>query len=608
MANYITINILKITGISVPTVTLEFGNRITIITGGSDSGKTYLFNLIGYLFGNESFKNSGIKEAKKYSTALMQFTLDNITYTIERGLFDSGFYNLYKSDIDNFSSDNLLMKLMKTNSSKKSFYSVFYKELLFSEAKVRTNNSGGTNKVNLGMILRFFNIDEITILSTNSLILSDQYSDETRNKSEFKFLITQRDDSNLSGEKPNKKAKGLLKNQVVEVIDGISKDLMFPEKGMLEIDSEMKLLDESIEYQREIISSIIDIMDDKRSLIIEITEHLDVLNKKDSYLMLVNERFKTLELCYLSDLERVNAISQAGFFLESYPNDTCNNCGEIIAEIEKYSFDDYMISCEAEYNKINNQLGELKRTIAINSVELLNVSSEITDVSAILELEKKYYTDIKNDSIDEHQNILDDLYSKREALSSELYKHKVINSLEKKSELISGDSYDPSDFDSLSPDEVKSISDKMQLMLNDIMFNNRNDNVVSFNFESYDFIVNEKERGLYGKGTRAVIYACFVISLAYTLQNKKLPFPGVVILDSPLVTHYDKKRKISISEINPITLTDSFYHHVIEHGYNFQIIIIENKGPSFSVNNDHDVKIIDLNDNGSSGLFPDGLV
>lgn len=148
----------------------------------------------------------------------------------------------------------------------------------------------------------------------------------------------------------------------------------------------------------------------------------------------------------------------------------------------------------------------------------------------------------------------------------------------------------------------------MQLMLNDIMFNNRNDNVVSFNFESYDFIVNEKERGLYGKGTRAVIYACFVISLAYTLQNKKLPFPGVVILDSPLVTHYDKKRKISISEINPITLTDSFYHHVIEHGYNFQIIIIENKGPSFSVNNDHDVKIIDLNDNGSSGLFPDGLV
>ncbi|EER1562873.1 TPA: hypothetical protein ACV7XY_004057, partial [Escherichia coli] len=56
-------------------------------------------------------------------------------------------------------------------------------------------------------VFEFFCIDELRVLTEKSLILSDIPSEETKRKSEFKFLLTQRDDTNSLAEKPNKKAR-----------------------------------------------------------------------------------------------------------------------------------------------------------------------------------------------------------------------------------------------------------------------------------------------------------------------------------------------------------------------------------------------------------------
>ncbi|EOS2170303.1 hypothetical protein EK614_RS27100, partial [Escherichia coli] len=62
-------------------------------------------------------------------------------------------------------------------------------------------------KFNLNNVFEFFCIDELRVLTEKSLILSDIPSEETKRKSEFKFLLTQRDDTNSLAEKPNKKAR-----------------------------------------------------------------------------------------------------------------------------------------------------------------------------------------------------------------------------------------------------------------------------------------------------------------------------------------------------------------------------------------------------------------
>ncbi|EOO7701675.1 hypothetical protein DXL03_RS25125, partial [Escherichia coli] len=72
---------------------------------------------------------------------------------------------------------------------------------------VRTNLSNTLHKFNLNNVFEFFCIDELRVLTEKSLILSDIPSEETKRKSEFKFLLTQRDDTNSLAEKPNKKAR-----------------------------------------------------------------------------------------------------------------------------------------------------------------------------------------------------------------------------------------------------------------------------------------------------------------------------------------------------------------------------------------------------------------
>lgn len=51
-------------------------------------------------------------------------------------------------------------------------------------------------------------------------------------------------------------------------------------------------------------------------------------------------------------------------------------------------------------------------------------------------------------------------------------------------------------------------------------------------------------------------------------------------------------------------MTDAFYQYLIDTELNVQVILIENKGPSFAVKNDDYVKLIDLNYEGSTGIFP----
>ncbi|EOR9790162.1 hypothetical protein FE010_RS27140, partial [Escherichia coli] len=67
--------------------------------------------------------------------------------------------------------------------------------------------SNTLHKFNLNNVFEFFCIDELRVLTEKSLILSDIPSEETKRKSEFKFLLTQRDDTNSLAEKPNKKAR-----------------------------------------------------------------------------------------------------------------------------------------------------------------------------------------------------------------------------------------------------------------------------------------------------------------------------------------------------------------------------------------------------------------
>lgn len=608
MNHYFKIKRVAIKGSMVPPVLIEFGQKLTVITGGSDSGKTYFYNLIRYLFGDDNFENAGINEAKDYDRAYVEFSLGEKPYSIERELHNNSEYKLYSGWGDTIDSSTFIQKIVKSNNSKNSFNSIFYDKLQFKKAKVRVNKSGGVNIFNLGSVFNFFCIDEIRILTGKSLLLSEQYAEQTKSKSEFKFLLTQRDDALIGEEKPNKKAKGFLKKQVKELIEEISKGLTYPHMTLIEIHDQLINIEEQLEIVAHETDSLLENYSEKIELINDIKDEISHLQKRESYLSMLINRFSMLKECYLSDLQRIDSISQAAFFLDNFVEELCDNCGHTINKSSEISYEQYHSSCIAEYKKIGLQLNGLINSIKSNEIELEHVKESISDSLKILDIEMESYEQLHNIDLKLSREKMDDLYGLKEVFSADYSKHKIINSLESKGDGIDSDTYDASTFDNLDSNELNELVEEFRGLLNAIRFNSSSENIVVFDDVSYDFVINGKARSLYGKGSRAVMYACFVISLAEYLAKKSNPQIGFVLLDSPLVTHFDKKREIKKSEVNPISLTDAFYQNLIDAELNVQVILIENKGPSFAVQNDDYVKLIDLNYEGSTGIFPKRII
>jgi len=88
-----------------------------------------------------------------------------------------------------------------------------------------------------------------------------------------------------------------------------------------------------------------------------------------------------------------------------------------------------------------------------------------------------------------------------------------------------------------------------------------------------DFSVGEKNRKVFGKGYRAILYAVFIIALLEYFRNQSYQI-GFVLIDSPL-NPYKAGVKKDDGEI-PNNLGEQFYRYLYNNIKNEQVILIEN--------------------------------
>lgn len=76
---------LVLSGNGKPNAVLEFKKGLNIISGDSDTGKTYAFQCLDYVFGaQKELKN--ITEADGYNLISLEFTVDGDFYRLERAI------------------------------------------------------------------------------------------------------------------------------------------------------------------------------------------------------------------------------------------------------------------------------------------------------------------------------------------------------------------------------------------------------------------------------------------------------------------------------------------------------------------------------------------
>ena len=102
---------------------------------------------------------------------------------------------------------------------------------------------------------------------------------------------------------------------------------------------------------------------------------------------------------------------------------------------------------------------------------------------------------------------------------------------------------------------------------------------VTFSQENNDLIISGKDRASEGKGFRAIANAAFMIGLLNYCSDAemKLAHPGIVVLDSPLVTY--KRRDTAPGEEISEDITTAFYQDLVDRTAKLQIIVLENNDP-----------------------------
>ncbi|EAT9978847.1 hypothetical protein LQ33_25840, partial [Salmonella enterica] len=83
------------------------------------------------------------------------------------------------------------------------------------------------------------------------------------------------------------------------------------------VSRELEKVEQDIESSKDILKGIVDALDDKKQLLKELSDELYSISDREKYLSLLIERFSLLKDQYFIDLQRIDIVSQANFYLNN---------------------------------------------------------------------------------------------------------------------------------------------------------------------------------------------------------------------------------------------------------------------------------------------------
>ncbi len=597
---------LRLTGLNKINATITFQQGANVISGPSNTGKTFIFETIEYMLGSTKLDRR-IKESIGYDTIFLEIKdYNGNKYTLKTD-FDAGDFHKFNCSIDEISIETTFDVLKRDHSpGNKDTLSYFLLKLCGIEGnKVRLNSSGKTRELSF-RDLRILNlVNELRVPTKDSPFLTGQYLSKTVEQSVMRFLLSGLDDSKIIesvSEKTLANRKGRIE-MLIELI-GVEKSKMdknISKDGIEKsIEEKEQQLEKIKDYREILIVEFQKIDNKKKELMLEDENYA----KRKNELTLLSENSKILEKQYASDKKRLSSTIETSLALMQKDTYRCPTC---LSSIEKPSIDkiNEIEQCaNIEKGKIDDLLQELKKAQENFDTELKEIEEKKASLSkSIIDLVNSTNIKDKLDIINEQFSVIQ---KQKYELKSELEILNRLDNLEKQKFLIEQFvEKAPSknrEFNSITASLMDPILKKMYQLLKDWGYPQISS--VAFYEKEMDFIISGEDRKLAGKGFRAITFASFLLSLNLETieKNNKL---GFSLIDSPLVTY----RKPDTPKNEAITedMAREFYKSLESIPADTQFIVIENE--EFPRNLEKNVKHIHFTRNikeGRYGFIPIG--
>lgn len=587
---------LHFEGANKPNAVVEFTRGCNVISGASDTGKTFMLQCIDYMFGAGTPPKI-IPEANGYRYLFLELeSQPNKRITLMRDLKEDDNTYMAECTIEDFWSlhqqnkVDILTSTKRNAKNKASVSDVLLGLSGFSgNEQLRVNADNKKRSISFRDISHLVVIDEEKIIAEASPVYHIGITQGPTEEDVFRFLITGEDSSDLEEVANATKRKAELKAQI-SLIDDLNAELSQKISTYLKKQSDTPdtSIDEDIAKINEQYVEVEKSLAAKRKERQQIFEDIDNYEKEIGSRSELLKRFSLLQSQYKSDLERLEFLGEGEHFITqlSDVDCTCPLCGSHISNKNVVS-PEYRVAIAAESQKIKKNLDELHATIETNQKEYEELRT------ALEKLEKQYQSHGEEITLRLQpfkasiQTKLQHLVSQqKEMLALNTYRKQLSDLTNKRAEL-EAQLADVKKTRGSSGRLDKKLLDAFVAEVKQLLVEWRylSPNAV-INFDSakrvFDIEIDGNARVSHGKGVRALLYSAFVLGLMKHCYKNSLPHPLVLLLDTPVNAFRDKDSEIKDKQ-QVDQIIESFFKSVSKLPAEMQLIVFENQEPPVSV-------------------------
>lgn len=574
---------LTLTGRGVPSAEVRFRSGLNVVSGPSDTGKTFIIQCIDFMFGASKTPKS-IPEAEGYDTVRLgiKVNADARAVELERSLRGGEI----KLRIEGQADRVLGAKHTAGDKNTLSHYLLSLSGL--PSKKVRTNAQGKARDLSFRDLARLVLVDEEDVIAERSPIHSGQFTSATVESAVFRLLLTGVDDGSVVAGDDPKVARGRQagKAEMLELLltstQGRLSELQLP--GDVEAwRTQLLGIEAQAEQAERVLAS-----EQQSAAALEVRRRvawtrLRRSESRTAALTELQQRFALLHEQYVSDLRRLESIAEAGTRLGQMSEERCPVCGAPSEHQEHEHRQaeanpmDVAHACRAEAAKISTLIRDLDTTRIENAERIRLLVTEIDEAKRDLKSAGDEMQDRLKPRVELALQAFRDSQSQRDTYRRAMELLGRVNEFQGLlSEISGGTATAASALPSakIRTDEAEEFSAEAEALLKRWRFPNLGR--VTFSDRDQDLVVSGRQRASHGKGVRAIAHAAFNLALLSYCAKEDRPHPGLVLIDSPLVVYREPDPgEGSFSR----DVKDSFYKSVAEDFSQTQVIIFENEDP-----------------------------
>jgi hypothetical protein len=569
---------------------VEFEPGLNVISGASDTGKSFIFSCIDYLLasGSEPEKPPKAVDYIYYYLEVKTYDGDCVTVSRTHGDKSATITDLPLNEtLENEISEGEIVQATKAKkgSNKRSLSSLFLNLSGYStKVEFSKNVDNKKQEISFRDIKKLVLLDEQQVISKVSPFMSGQYQEGSKEKSVFKFSLTGSDDSDLE----TVESAEVRRYKIFAKIEYIDDYILKLSNEVGEIDSKKDDFKNETETNYEYIFG--DLSSLEKQIERLTAQRSDAWSRKDDIEVHISanrqliKKFELLKDHYSSDLERTDFMLAGFESLNAYDSGKCDCvlCGSDLSAVEDINLSsDFRDAIKTERKKAESNLGDLVCSLSVLEVETEELRKQSRDLNKfVVECDEKIQNEllpIKENLSAKIKNIVsyEKKQSKLSALRREIDKQSNIRESLKLDLTSSKEKASPGQ---LPKKEIMVYTKYVKTLLKEWNFIDKSS--VNFNFSKLDLEIDGQSRGTFGKGKRSLIATACLIALLKYCKKKDLPHPGFVMIDTPLNPYKEGDRK-DVSDDNATDdMQDAFYDSLAALGNKMQIIIIENKDPS----------------------------